>query len=246
MQEISIKIKNGLTERQKLILKGLIESYIEDGQAVSSERLRQTNPLSISSATIRIELANLKDQCLIYHLHTSSGCVPTDAGYRYFIDNIVDERELEPLEKEKLAEKLGYLTNEYNKLIKTTIKLLSDESANIVLGTLPNGEIYYSGIANLLRCLDSDFKESALDIIEAIDNFEQYRDLLPSELDGNKFYIGRENPIKEMDNYAMIISDYELPNWGRGMIYIIGPKRMPYQKVTSLLTYVSDFLSGKI
>jgi heat-inducible transcriptional repressor len=158
----------------------------------------------------------------------------------------MNERELDLREKEKLTRQLSYLTNEHNKLIKTTVRLLSDESANIALGTLPNGEIYYYGIANLLRYIDSDFMESALDAIEAIDNFEQYRDLLSSELDGRKVYIGRENPIKEMDNYTMLISDYKIKNWGRGVICVIGSKRMPYQKVIPLLTYVSDFLSGRI
>ncbi len=246
MQEIPIEIKTGPTERQKLIFKDLVESYIENGQAVSSEKLRQIIPLSISPATVRIELVNLKNQGLIYHPHTSSGCIPTDAGYRYFIDNVMDEKELELIEKEKMASQLRYLNNEYNKLIKTTVKLLSEDSSNVALGALPNGEIYYSGIANLLRYIDSDFEESILETIEAIDNFERYKDLLPAEFSGHKVYIGQENPIKEMSDYAMLITGYDLQNWGRGFISIIGPKRMPYQKIMPLLTYASDFLSGRI
>ena len=68
-----------------------------------------------------------------------------------------------------------------------------------------------------------------------IDNFEQYIDLLPRKVKDDKIFIGKENPIEEFSNHAMIMTDYELQNWGQGLIVIIGPKRMPYQKIRPCL-----------
>jgi heat-inducible transcriptional repressor len=246
INEIPIKIKKGPSQRQKIILKSLIDSFIEDGHPVSSGNISHRSRLSVSPATIRIELTNLENQDLIYHPHTSAGCIPTDYGYRYFVDYIMEEQLLTKDEEEMLISKLGSLTNEYRQLIKNTVRSLSEISSYFSLGTLPNGEVYFSGLANLLREADPYFEGNIAEAIEVIDNFEQYIDLLPRKLKDDKIFIGKENPIEEFSNHAMIMTDYELQNWGQGLIAIIGPKRMPYQKIRPLLGHVSDFISGRL
>jgi transcriptional regulator of heat shock response len=246
MKEIAIKIKTDPTKRQKLILKDLVESYIEQGKPVSSEKISKISNLKLSPAAFRIELAALEEKDLIYHPYVSSGGIPTDKGFRHFVDFLMDDEELASQEKEELANRLSCFSNEYNKFIKTAVKVLSDISSYISLGTLPNGDVYHSGIVNLLREVSFDFGENTLGTIEIIDNFDQYIHLLPKEFESYKIYIGKENPIKGIENYGMIITSYELRNWGKGIIGIIGPKRISYQKIKSLLIYMSDFLSGRI
>jgi transcriptional regulator of heat shock response len=246
MQQIPIKIKNGPTGRQKLVLKNLIEDYIENGQPVSSAKISKINHLEISPATIRIELSNLENQNLIYHPYTSAGCLPTDLGLRYFIDYIIDNTEMDLGDFKAISNKLSHLTNEYNKLIRAAVKILSENYDCISLGTLPNGDIFYSGIANLFKNIDSNFFDKTVEVVDTIDNFDQHINLLVEELEDYKIFIGQENPIDQMKQHSMIIAGYELQNWGKGIIGIIGSKRMPYQRIKSSMLYLSDFISGRL
>ena len=79
-----------LTQRQELILARVVEEYVATGSPVGSKTLVQRTGLDVSSSTVRYELVVLEEQGLLMHPHTSAGRVPTDAGYRFFVDRLLD------------------------------------------------------------------------------------------------------------------------------------------------------------
>src|SRR5580700_12253238 len=81
--------EEGLNERAQLLLKALIENYIREGQPVGSRTLSRDSGLSLSSATIRNVMADLEDLGLVASPHTSAGRIPTDKGYRLFVDTML-------------------------------------------------------------------------------------------------------------------------------------------------------------
>src|SRR5260370_17073166 len=87
---------DGLNERAQLLLKALIENYIRDGQPVGSRTLSRDSGLSLSSATIRNVMADLEDLGFVASPHTSAGRVPTDNGYRFFVDTLLNLTPLHP------------------------------------------------------------------------------------------------------------------------------------------------------
>src|SRR3981189_253 len=89
----------GLNERAQLLLKALIESYIRDGQPVGSRALSRESGLSLSSATIRNIMADIEALGFVSSPHTSAGRVPTDKGYRFFVDTLL---KLKPLENQEI------------------------------------------------------------------------------------------------------------------------------------------------
>src|SRR6202140_1019575 len=91
----------GLSERAQLLLKALIEKYIRDGQPVGSRPLSRHSGLSLSSATIRNVMADLEDLGFVASPHTSAGRIPTDKGYRFFVDTLL---KLKPLHHEEIEE----------------------------------------------------------------------------------------------------------------------------------------------
>src|SRR3979411_556633 len=91
----------GLNERAQLLLKALIENYIRDGQPVGSRTLSRDSGLSLSSATIRNVMADLEDLGFVSSPHTSAGRIPTDKGYRFFVDTLL---KLKPLHHEEIEE----------------------------------------------------------------------------------------------------------------------------------------------
>ena len=81
-----------LSERKASILQTIVTEYIGTATPVGSRRLAQTYDLGISSATIRSEMADLEEQGYITHPHTSAGRVPSDKGYRYYVESLMVER----------------------------------------------------------------------------------------------------------------------------------------------------------
>ncbi len=132
------EIEGSLTERAQLLLKALIENYIRDGQPVGSRTLSRDSGLSLSSATIRNVMADLESLGFVASPHTSAGRVPTDKGYRFFVDTLL---KLKPLDQEDIVEIERRLVTEAatgRSLVQTVSQMLSSVTHMAGLVTLPN------------------------------------------------------------------------------------------------------------
>src|SRR5271155_1141296 len=128
--------EESLSERAQLLLKALIESYIRDGQPVGSRALSRDSGLSLSSATIRNVMADLEDLGFVASPHTSAGRIPTDKGYRLFVDTLL---KLKPLHHEEIEEIERRLSDAANgrSLVQTVSQMLSNVTHMAGLVTLP-------------------------------------------------------------------------------------------------------------
>ncbi len=128
----------GLNERAQLLLKALIENYIRDGQPVGSRTLSRDSGLSLSSATIRNVMADLEDLGFVASPHTSAGRVPTDKGYRFFVDTLLKLKPLLHEEIEDIERRLGAEPANGRSLVQTVSQMLSSVTHMAGLVTLPN------------------------------------------------------------------------------------------------------------
>jgi heat-inducible transcriptional repressor len=128
----------GLNERAQLLLKALIENYIRDGQPVGSRTLSRDSRLSLSSATIRNVMADLEDLGLVASPHTSAGRVPTDKGYRLFVDTLLKLKPLQHEEIEDIERHLGSEAASGRSLVQSVSQMLSNVTHMAGLVTLPN------------------------------------------------------------------------------------------------------------
>lgn len=113
-------------ERQAAILNLIIDSYIKTGEAMGSKTLAGLLPYSISSATIRNEMARLSNLGFIEQMHTSGGRIPSKASYRYYVDNLMTRHELSALEKERIHEILSINANDPERLLRDAAALLAE------------------------------------------------------------------------------------------------------------------------
>jgi heat-inducible transcriptional repressor len=130
--------EEALSERAQLLLKALIESYIRDGQPVGSRTLSRDSGLSLSSATIRNVMADLEELGFVVSPHTSAGRIPTDKGYRLFVDSLL---KLKPLQSEEIDDIERRLRNDVSNgrtLVQTVSQMLSSVTQMAGLVTLPN------------------------------------------------------------------------------------------------------------
>src|ERR1035437_6967200 len=91
-----------LEDRQKVILKAIVDDYIATAEPIGSNALLQRNNFNVSSATIRGEMAELEENGYLIHPHTSAGRIPTDKGYREYVDNLMTIPEMTKEEAEKV------------------------------------------------------------------------------------------------------------------------------------------------
>jgi len=130
--------EDGLNERAQLLLKALIENYIRDGQPVGSRTLSRDSGLSLSSATIRNVMADLEELGFVASPHTSAGRIPTDKGYRFFVDTLLKLKPLRHEEIEEIERRLGSDAVNGRSLVQTVSKTLSSVTHMAGLVTLPN------------------------------------------------------------------------------------------------------------
>lgn len=126
-----------MTERKKHILAAVIERYIKTGEPVGSKLLLESLDFSVSSATVRNEMAELSEMGYLEQPHTSSGRIPTQKGYRYYVDKLMCERALDEELKRRIDMMLGTHFGDPEKLLKEAAAILADITDCAVVTTTP-------------------------------------------------------------------------------------------------------------
>jgi heat-inducible transcriptional repressor len=126
-----------MSERRRLILKLVVQEFIEHSAPVSSELITRKHTLNVSSATVRNELAALEDLGYLTHLHTSAGRVPTDAGYRYYVENLMDRTPLSATEQRTIRHQFYQVRTELDQWIQLAGAVLARTAQNASVVTPP-------------------------------------------------------------------------------------------------------------
>ena len=130
-----------LSDRQRLILKLVIQEYIRTGRAVGSKALIDRYRLDVSPATVRNEMVELEERSYLQHLHTSAGRVPTDQGYRYYVEYLVDDPVLSPAEQIMIRHQFRQTEMHVESWAKLAAAVLADVSGNLSLVTPARGRV---------------------------------------------------------------------------------------------------------
>lgn len=237
-----------MNERQKQVLAAIVEEYSKTAVPVGSQLLLEQYGFEVSSATLRNDMLALEKAGMLYQPHTSAGRIPTDKGYRFFVEEIMPDESLSLSEQKTMQKELLTLRAKHTRLGRSTAKLLSALSGNLAVAGLGDNEgLYDFGMKELLE--NPEFREldELCRLVEALDSLDEKFDTILAELSQGetKIFIGKENPIAEISNCSMMVAPYENEE-GRGILAIIGPKRMQYAKNKSLLEHMRKLLSASL
>lgn len=236
-----------MNSRQQQILAAIIKEYTETALPVSSHVLVEKFHIDASPATVRNDMMYLEKAGYLHQPHVSAGRVPTDEGYRFFVEEIMKDRELSRKEQQRLQEEVLKLKAKNQAMGRTTAKLLSALSGNFAIsGIVEKDEFYDFGMKELLEQPEFRSLDEMCKLAEALDYIDEKVEVLLKKLKKGetKIFIGKENPISEISNCAMVVSSYEMKDGERGILALIGPKRMEYAKNKSLIEYVKKLLGG--
>jgi heat-inducible transcriptional repressor len=221
-----------MTERQEQILRAIVEQYAEVASPVGSSLLAKV--FNVSSATIRAEMAELERLGYIHQPHTSSGRVPTDKGYRYYVNALAETPE-EPAEKR--AERALSARVEHGgvpeRMIRNAVDTLVELTHNLGLATIGN-QLYISGLSNLFGQPEFMSGRQVQQVASLLDNLEPWlREAAPNE--PLSVFIGQENPIGRTAGASLIISRFRSPFSDHSYIGVLGPTRQQYRDVMTLV-----------
>ena len=330
-----------LDDRKKRVLQAIVEEYINTAEPVSSNALTYNHGLDYSSATIRNEMAELEKNGYLDKTHTSSGRIPSEKGYRYYVDELINDHDISKEEIKYISEKLETKVNEIEDLTKITANTISEithyttvsigpktnnqiieeikfvllgqrmmlaviltdtglvketiikfdedvtqkqiETMNYMFNNKLKGQpietidrpledylydemtysvnvikpvieqikkviaednkIYLEGANKSFDLPEFNSLEVAKNFINILDTKELVTDMLNSGIAQDiNVYIGEENEKEELKDFSVITFKHNVNGKDLGTIGIIGPKRMDYSKVISVMKYIDKKL----
>ncbi len=228
-----------MSERQQRILAAIIEQYAEVASPVGSSLLAKV--FNVSSATIRAEMAELERLGYIMQPHTSAGRVPTDEGYRFYVNQVgeADNNAERGRASRALTARVesGGLPE---RTIRNAVDTLVELTHNLGLATIGD-QLYMSGLSNLFGQPEFMNGNQVQQVASLLDNLEPWlREAAPNE--PLSVYIGRENPIGRSAGASLIISRFRSPYSDRSYIGVLGPTRQQYRDVMSLVRRAGEAL----
>ncbi|MEJ0072517.1 MAG: transcriptional regulator [Candidatus Saccharibacteria bacterium] len=228
-----------MTERQKQILSAIIEQYAEVAVPVGSSLLAKV--FDVSSATIRAEMAELERLGYIEQPHTSAGRIPTDRGYRFYVNNLAASEEGQPERRGERALTARVTDGGMpERTIRNAVDTLVELTHNLGLATIGN-QLYMSGLSNLFGQPEFTTGNQVQQVARLLDNLEPWlREAAPNE--PLSVFIGSENPIGRSAGVSLIISRFRSPFSDHSYIGVLGPTRQSYRDVMGLVAHTGKTL----
>lgn len=236
-------------DRKKKVLSAIIKHFIETAEPVGSNTILISYQFHVSPATIRNDMMSLEKSGYIFQPHTSAGRIPTDKGYRLFVDEIADYKKARTEALKALTiirEK--YKAEKVRERLYDTVNLLARASNAVSFATTPdNPRTFFLGMSNVLRqpefASDNIRASEVIEVLEHSDNF--VKTLAGLEITNKvRTFIGEENILQQIQSCSIIVTRYEQDGF-MGYLGILGPKRMNYAYNIVLLEEIKKIFDNQ-
>ncbi len=235
------KTARNLNDRQRKILKVVIQSHIDNAMPIGSSAVSKV--IDLSSATIRNVMGELEDMGYIAKPHTSAGRIPTIDGYRYFVDNLLKLGRVSTMQK-AMIEQDTYWRND-----RRSIELVLDKISRLLsimthyagLACLSQLQFYIQGASYMIEMPEFRDPERVKMLLRLLDERAELLDLLrqDTETEGIKIHIGGEEQCEALRDLSLITANYRVRDDEKGSLGILGPVRMQYAMLIPLVEFLS-------
>jgi transcriptional regulator of heat shock response len=230
--------------RRKQVLNSAISRYIKNAMPVASDDIAEE--FDLSSATIRNIFSELDHSGYLKHPYTSGGRVPTDRGYRYYVDFLIQQMELLDEEKQQILKECKKKIRRLDDCLENTSEVISEIThyAGIVSFLQWQDKMFYKGISRILD--QPEFKEADKIrlLVRLMEDKSKLLDIINREYTGKvKVYIGSELGFPGMDNCSLVVVGFKLKNQATGRLAVLGPMRMEYDHIIPTMEYISEVLN---
>jgi len=233
-------------QRKDMVLGITVNEYIKTITPVSSGYIAKAYKLDLSPATIRNILAELEHDGFLTHPHTSAGRIPTQEGYRYYVDNLMNEIKLLEEEQARIKAEYAREIKDLEEVMEKTSQVVSDVTQYTSIITVDgwNDRLFCKGTSYVVGYPETQDLQKIRNILSALEEKERILDILNQRIDHKiQIYIGHEIALTNIENCSLAVSEYRMRKGPSGRIAVLGPTRMNYSRVVSTLDYLTEVMS---
>ncbi|MDD5655288.1 MAG: hypothetical protein PHR91_06590 [Candidatus Omnitrophica bacterium] len=237
--------------RKSAVLAATINRYIKDALPVASQDIAEE--FAVSPATIRNIFAELEDSGYLTHPYTSGGRIPTNKGYRYYVDFLNSRVPYSQTEIDLMDEEKESIRKEYKREVKRIEDALEKTSEIISSITHYTGitsflewhnKFFYKGMDFILAHPELWDLETMRILIKMLEEKQRLLDIINRDFTEKvKIYIGEELGHPQINNCSLVVSTYRIKNKPCGRLAVLGPVRMEYRHIIPAMEYISEALT---
>ncbi|MDP2683770.1 MAG: hypothetical protein Q8P20_01810 [bacterium] len=234
-----------MNERKSAIFGAIIKEHVTQGNTVASKVLVDKYDFKLSPATMRNEMVELEREGYIFQPHTSAGRIPTEKGWKYYIDNFIEIKPISRKHKEMLDNILQETGISFDTVVKKASKILAEISKDAVFVGFSPDDFYYTGLSHLFKNPEFQKLDLVHHISEVVDHLDEaITDMFEEvrESKEEKVLIGNDNPFGA--ECSTIITSYSNGKDIRGVFGILGPMRMNYEDNMALIKYAKELFNN--
>ena len=240
-----------LSPRQESILNRVVETHIQTAQPVGSQFITELYQglyrNSYSPATVRHEMGCLEEIGYLTHPHPSAGRIPTDRGYRYYVDHSLQEEALEENHLRRLEADLAKFAGEAHDFAEQVSQTLSDLTGevSVFVQTEKSVRVCVQGSSRILEKPEFQNVEKVHVFFKALEEKESLaRWVADSTIEsGVSVKIGRENKPEAFRSCAIVSARYSCPGGFTGTVAVFGPQRMKYARAVPIVFQISRIIA---
>ncbi len=230
--------------RKKRVFRAVVREYVESAEPVGSHTIVVKYRLGVSPATIRNDMADLEAEGLLEQPHISAGRVPTEKGYRFYVEQFVDPASAQPTGRQRLLEAFAELDKSAERVAKELARAAAELADETVLVSFGPDRTYLSGVSNLFNKPESRESEMPAAMSHVIDDMDRVMDDLRRRMSSDvEVLIGEENPFGSL--FSSVVTRLNGPDADDGIFGILGPKRMDYDANVALARFIREMMSGR-
>lgn len=238
------RMTDGLTARQTQILKALIDEYIETAEPVGSEALDKKYNLGVSPATIRNEMVTLTRAGYLRQPHTSAGRVPSPKAMKFYIDQLMEEKEMSLTEEVKTKEEVWDAREDLDELLHEATQALAERTKNLAVAATDEGKVWYAGYANIFANPEFSDLHTCADLFGFLEEAGRIHELFfERPLSGSPIdvFFGEELGWPELIPVGVVATHFSVRG-KNGALGVIGPVRLSYPTIIPVLRYFRNLI----
>jgi heat-inducible transcriptional repressor len=238
-------MSDALTARQTKLLKCLVDEYILTAEPVGSEALDKKYNLEVSPATIRNEMVDLTRKGYLRQPHTSAGRVPTPKAMKFYIDQLMEERQMSVSEEVKAKEEISRVKDDINRLMDEATRTLAETTKSLAVGTIDDLGTWQAGFSNVFQ--QPEFVENlriSMNLFSLLDETRRLHELFFERMTGMspiEVIFGEDLGWSDLGFISVAGTRFRLYE-RECALGVFGSERMEFPRVIPVLRYFRNLM----
>jgi heat-inducible transcriptional repressor len=234
-----------LTDRQRELLKAIVELHVKTGESVGSESVEKGANLGVSPATIRNEMVRLTEMGYLRQPHTSAGRVPTSMGYKIYIQELMKEKEMPVMAEVQMKQGMWQRRHQEQQMLREAAKSLANRCQMLAMAISEDGDLFYAGTSYILDFPEFEDIDVTRFVLSLFDEYPTLENIIGKAVGPDPMHIlfgedlGIENLLPTGFVFCRFIGRDESKS---GVVGVIGPARMNFPVVLPYVRYTANVL----